>query len=247
VRQLSAHPLEHTKNIWRNYTSEATSQNSLYPYSGGVFMKLYLSLFALVILITQLGCDKKNTTDEITVPDSKESELPDSVYINVVQIPQNDNYSCATTSVAMAISHFEGLDSTPLDQDSIFVLSGADSTILRTQGNDMNALERITNHYGYQSTYTENMTDYNLELLLSKGILVVINFRPNVSANNTHAVLVIGYDKSLKTFYVNDPAKKYPGTLFSYSDLEQSWTAWLSSPRGLSNHSGFIIYPKGQK
>ncbi|MGA3288162.1 MAG: C39 family peptidase [Bacteroidota bacterium] len=205
-------------------------------------MKLCLSLFALVILITQLGCDEKNTT---TVPDLKESELPDHVYINVVQIPQNDNYSCATTSVAMAISHFEGLDSTPLDQDSIWVLSGADSTMIRTQGNDMNALERITKHYGYQSKYTENLTDYDLELFLSKGILVVINFRPNVSGNNTHAVLVIGYDRSLKTFYVNDPAKKTPGTLFSYSDLEQRWTAWLSSPRVLSNHSGFIIYPKG--
>ena len=56
-------------------------------------MKLYLILFAAVILVTQLGCDEKKKTDEITVPDSKESELPDSVYINVVQIPQNDNWA----------------------------------------------------------------------------------------------------------------------------------------------------------
>ncbi len=214
-------------------------------------MKTLLLILAVLSLSTQMCCDKANpevsTVKGIAVPRLKEIELPDHVHINVVHISQNDNYSCATTSVAMAVSHYKGLYSTPLDKEAIWKLSGADFNIIRTKGNDMSALERITKHYGYQSEFAENLTFHDLEFLLSKGILIVINFRPSLIWNNTHAVLVTGYDRSLKSFYVNDPINNSPNTLFSYSDLKSRWSAWLGKPRINSYHSGFIIYPKSIK
>jgi hypothetical protein len=207
-------------------------------------MKLLLSLAAMVGFCTLISCAGTSTVKGIAVPGLNEIELPDHITINVVQIPQHNNYSCATTSVAMAISHFEGLDLTPLDQDAVFALSGADINTLRNIGNDMRALARITNHYGYQSEYASNMTFHDLEFLLSKGILVVINIKRNVLDSYSHAVLLTGYDRVQKVFYFNDPATRNPGSKLSYSDLDRQWFAQLSSPSGLSINSGFIIYPK---
>jgi hypothetical protein len=170
-------------------------------------------------------------------------QLPNQIKINVVYIPQNDHKSCATTSVAMAISHYEGLDNQPLDKEIIWKMSGTDEDTAINYGNDMAGLERIAKHYGYKSEYADNLTFYDLEFLLSKGILVVVNIKEKKPGSAFHAVLLTGYDRVKKSFYIEDPANASNQEM-SYGDLAFRWIAYLSYPRGMSYRSGFIIYPK---
>lgn len=164
---------------------------------------------------------------------------PACVKLSVAHISQNDMKSCATTSVAMAISYYEGLK-IPLDKETVWKISGTEETCVYQYGNDMEGLKRIADFYGYQSEYVENMDISEIEDLLSKGILVMLNVE---NANFTHAILAIGYDHHQKRLFINDPADRQ-NTAIKYSDLETHWSAHLSSPRGKSFRSGFLIYPK---
>lgn len=166
--------------------------------------------------------------------------IPNQVKINVVHIPQDDHKSCATTALAMAISHYEGFDKRPLDKEMIWKMSETDENDVLNYGNDMNGLERISKHYGYKSKYAENLNFYDLEFLLSKGILVVVNIKAKKTGSATHAVLLTGYDRIKKAFYINDPAKADNNEM-SYADLDSRWSANLSYPAGMSTRSGFII------
>ena len=163
------------------------------------------------------------------------------IFQNVVYIPQNDGYSCTTTSVAMAISYYKNLDK-PLDKDTVWKISGIDEQTVYEIGNDMEGLKRIANHYGFKSKFAENMEIADVEHLLSKGMLVMLNIKGWTAP--THAVLVIGYDKNKKIFHINDPANR-KNKVLEYSDLETRWSTYLSSPKGNSYRSGFIIYPDG--
>ena len=107
----------------------------------------------------------------------------------------------------------------------------------------MQGLERIAHFYGYKSEYATHMTISDIEFLLSKGILVVLNIKVKPDGSATHAFLVTGYDKKRELFFINDPANNM-NKIFKYSDLKTRWSAYLSSPRGMSHRSGFIIYPK---
>ena len=107
----------------------------------------------------------------------------------------------------------------------------------------MEGLKNIANYYGYKSEYIEHMKISDIEYLLSKGILVMLNVKVNKQGSATHALLVIGYDKNKKIFYINDPSNRQ-NKVFEYSDLKTRWSAALSSPMGMSYRSGFIIYPK---
>ena len=162
------------------------------------------------------------------------------VKFDVPHIPQNDTYSCATTSLAMAISHFEGH---LLDKDTAWKISGTEKQAVFQYGNDMDGLKRLATHYGYRSEFKDMMTIRNLEDLLSQQALIVINVRANPDEPASHSVLVKGFDRDLETFYINDPADPQK-TSIPYSDLLTHWSAYLSSPQGLSNRSGFIVYPK---
>ncbi len=86
----------------------------------------------------------------------------------------------------------------------------------------------------------------DLEYLLSQGILVILNIKVKNKDSVSHALLVIGYDKNKKILYVNDPFNRQ-NKVFEYADLETRWSADLSSPKGKSHRSGFIIYPKNQE
>ena len=107
----------------------------------------------------------------------------------------------------------------------------------------MQGLKKIADYYGYKSKYVEHMNIADIELLLSKGIPVLLNIRFNKKGPISHAILAVGYDKNKKIFYVNDPAN-IQNKILDYSDLESRWSASLSSPKGESHRSGFIIYPK---
>jgi len=207
-------------------------------------MKKYLYLVIIICSIfIIIYCANKSSIIGINMSKENSVNTLDRVELNVIYIPQNDNKSCATTSVAMAISYYEKLNNKPLDTETVWEISGTDENTVYKYGNDMGGLERIASYYGYKSEYAEYMTINDLESLLSKGILVVLNIKVNKNESATHALLVTGYDKNDSIFYINDPANGL-NKVFEYSDLKSRWSAFLSSPRGMSYRSGFIIYPK---
>jgi uncharacterized protein YvpB len=165
------------------------------------------------------------------------------VRLDVVYIAQNDKNSCATTSVAMVISYYERLKDDPLNKDTVWNISGSDESMIKRYGNDMDGLKRIADHYGYKSKYLEYMELSDVEQFLSKGTPVTLNILFNKQASATHAILVIGYNKNRRIFYINDPSNEQ-NKILEYSDLESRWSAHLTSPRGMSYRSGFIVYPK---
>jgi hypothetical protein len=197
-------------------------------------------LIWLMLLIS--GCNRKSYIVGIDISKENIGSIPAVVKLNVVYIPQNDNKSCATTSAAMAISYYADLRK-PLDKEVVWKISGTDENTIYQYGNDMGGLKRIAEYFGYKSEYADNMAIHDIEFLLSKGILVVLNIRMNETGSATHAVLATGYDNSKKILYINDPAT-IDRKFFKYSDLEKRWSAILSSPMGMSYRSGFIIYPK---
>ena len=168
------------------------------------------------------------------------------VKLDIPYIAQNDNYSCATTSLAMAISYYEKLNDKPLDKEFVWKLSNTDEKDVCKYGNDMEGLKNIANYYGYRSEYKEKMEIADVEELLSQGALVILNFQVDNKSSATHAQLVTGYNKNKKIFYINDPAN-IQNQVLEYSDLQTRWNANLSSPRGQSHRSCFIIYPKNKE
>ena len=172
-----------------------------------------------------------------------ESKAENEVKLDVVYIAQNDKKSCATTSVAMAISYYEQLKDAPLNKDKVWNISGTDEAMIKQYGNDMDGLKRIADHYGYKSKYLEYMEVSDVERFLSDGIPVMLNILFSKQSSVTHAILVVGYNKNRRIFYINDPANDQ-NKIVEYSDLESRWSAHLSSPRGMSHRSGFIVYPK---
>lgn len=174
---------------------------------------------------------------------AQQATIPERVRFKVAYIPQNDSKSCATTSVAMAISYYKHLKDKPLDKETVWQISNSDENMIYRYGNDMKGLERIVKYYGYRGKYVDYMKLGDLEGMLAKGILVVLNIKVQADSSATHAVLVTGYDKSKKILYINDPAHSGNKSI-KYSDLKARWAAHLSFPRGMSYRSGFIIYPK---
>ncbi|MCP4458600.1 MAG: hypothetical protein GY816_11345, partial [Cytophagales bacterium] len=71
----------------------------------------YLNLVLLILIAcVAISCQSINLIDatrEGTIT------LPDKIILDVAQIFQNDTYSCATTSAAMAITYFENRNNNP--------------------------------------------------------------------------------------------------------------------------------------
>jgi Peptidase_C39 like family len=189
-------------------------------------------LSSALLLLTLVGCGggSSETSDASS----------GTVKHSVVNIYQNNDYTCATTSAAMAISYFDKL-AVPISNDVAWTLSGSSIDAIRSTGNDMDGLKRLADHYRYKSEYVNNMSTDMLEGLLAANALVVLNIKAGDTGNATHAVLATGYNKSARKIYVNDPAGRL--TEFDYSYLESRWSAFLTSPYGMSNRSGFVIYP----
>ena len=80
----------------------------------------------------------------ISLPFHAEDNSMNGVKLHVPYIPQNDTKSCATTSVAMAISFYEQLQDVPLDKELVWKISGIDEAIISRAGNDMKGLEAVS-------------------------------------------------------------------------------------------------------
>lgn len=172
-----------------------------------------------------------------------EQSAQNEIKLDVVYLSQNDNVSCATTSIAMVISYYERPKDAPLDVEIVWKISGTNKAMVNRYGNDMEGVKRVAVHYGYKSKYLDHMKLSDVEHFLSKGIPVMLNVLKDKGGSATHAILITGYNKWKRIFYVNDPANEQ-NKILGYSDLESRWSAPLSSPRGMSYRSGFIVYPK---
>jgi ABC-type bacteriocin/lantibiotic exporter with double-glycine peptidase domain len=193
----------------------------------------------LVLTLFLAGCASRSLKG-IRIDAADLESIPDSIRHDVPFIAQNDNYSCATTSLAMAISYYED-GTTAIDKDSAWQISGIDRETVRKMGNDMAGLERLATHFGYESEYGNRLSISTLEFLLSQNALIVLNIRASRTGRQTHAVLATGYNRTRETLYINDPGDS-PKEM-SYADLEARWSAYLSNPRGMSRRSGFVVYP----
>jgi len=171
--------------------------------------------------------------------------LPEKYSMAVPHISQNDNYSCATTSVAMALSSYQSLFIRPLDKEESWIISKSNKFQIRTFGNDARALIRLIQYYGFSGEAVNHIGIYNLKYLLSKGILVVLFIRPNPNKFETHAVLAIGYSDSEQKIFIEDPSNYFSD--FSYKDINYYWNAFLSNPIGMTEQAGLIIYPEKLK
>ena len=203
--------------------------------------KAALLVFIAVIFAIP-GCSRK-ASNTLVVRQRHISQTPAEVINNVVLIKQNDNYSCATTSVAMIISEYEGLHDTPLNKDEVWSLSGSNIGTIRTRGNDLDGLKRICATFGYNYEFIQDLTTKEVEYLLSQGVFLVAFIQ--INETSTHAIVLTGYNKKAKLFYVNDPA----GTTaqIPYSAMDVYWKAMLSHPRILTHRAALVIFPKGMK
>ncbi len=158
-------------------------------------------------------------------------------------IKQNDDYSCATTSLAMIISEYQGLHNKPLDKNIVWKDSESSIDTVKTSGNDVEGLCRICNKYGFRYEFLQNVTNQEVEYLLSKHIYMVAFIR--INAKVTHAVVIAGYDRTIKHFYINN-TNGLKGSI-SYSDFDKCWNALLSHPRIASSRSVLVVFPNDIK
>jgi hypothetical protein len=200
--------------------------------------------FTLLVLgcLALAGCRSGSDLKGVSFTPEELAKLPNVHRTELAFLPQNDTKSCATTSLAMAITHYEGRDDRPLDKEETWRLSGSDETAVATRGNDIAGLRRIADHYGYESEFCQNLGFDELRGLLARGILAVIFIKLDEEGLRTHAVLVTGYDSGRRVFFVNDPSTG-PGDLGS-GFLEANWRAWLSEPRIEARRAAFIVYPR---
>jgi ABC-type bacteriocin/lantibiotic exporter with double-glycine peptidase domain len=184
--------------------------------------KILYSILVMFLLSIVIGCMHSNSN---------------KVLLDVGYIQEYNDLSCATTAIAMIISYYE---KQPLDAETVWKISEANEYVLREYGNDIRCLKRISDHYGYKSEFLENRTIADIEKFLSQGIPVMVNIK--VASQQTHALLIVGYDKNKKVFYIED-AGSINNKILKYSGLEQCWSAYLISSREYY-HSVFIVYPK---
>ena len=204
-------------------------------YKKGMKMKMFKH--ALMLLIVGLLCGCNSSLKHITLPEKYIETLPETVKLDVPHIPQNDRYSCATTSLAMVMSYY---DKKRYEKSDVWDASGSLVSAVTKNGNDMAGLKRAAEHFGFtRYEFATGLSIDSVKYLVSKHIPVIINIK-NFHRNSYHAVVITGYDK--EGFFIADPANyTYSKT---YAAVNAHWQAKLSSPRGEVYKSGFIVYPK---
>ncbi len=188
----------------------------------------------IMLLVEFASCYKNQNNLEYD-----KNHIPDKYLINMDRIKQNDNYSCATTSVAMIISYYKQL-SEPLNKDYIWELSKTDKERVLRYGNDIMGLNRICDYYDYNYEFKQNMSFDDLHYFISKNIPVVIFI--NFDRKHTHATVVNGYDSDKKVFYIIDPSVE--DEVMPEAFLEKHWSALLSNPKTESHRAGYLIFKK---
>jgi predicted double-glycine peptidase len=166
------------------------------------------------------------------------------VRLKVPHISQNDNYSCGTTAVAMAISYHEKRFDDPLDKEESWRISKSDIAFTRTMGFSLSGFRNLVSAYGYRGQFVNRLGLERLKILLSNGIPVVLFIRPNINSKNTHAVLAVGYVDSIGALLVEDPANAKRA--YGYGELDDFWKAWIGEPGMNTERAGYIVFPRNR-
>jgi hypothetical protein len=201
-------------------------------------MKKFLYFLQIFLLFILFGCSETKD-DVISLKRIDEKTIPKQTINEVCLIKQNDNYSCATTSLAMIISEYKGLHEKPLDKDIVWKYSESSISTIRTLGNDVEGLYKICNKYGFRYEFIQHLTNKEVEYLLSKHIYMVAFI--SINENQTHAITITGYDRTNKHFYINN-TNGQKGSI-SYSDFDKCWSALLSHPRIVSERGALVVFP----
>ncbi len=199
-------------------------------------MKKFMLFIVSVFVFT--AC---SSVRNIKIPDNFVELIPAKHKIEKFSnIQQRDGYSCATTSLAMVMAHY---DSKPYYKDEVWDASGSSiRRVTKVCGNDMEGLKRAAKHYGFNNyEFVRDLSLNELKYLISKNIPVVVNIR-NFYQSSYHAIVVIGYDK--EGLYFSDPS--YPSFYKKdYKTFLRQWYASLCSPKGKKQRqTAFILYPK---
>lgn len=196
------------------------------------------SLILLLIIALFSSCMNTRITG---INYDEAEEIPVRHFIEVPHISQNDDYSCGTTSVAMAVSYHLGLFENPLDKEEVWQLSGNDKQTIYARGHDTSGYMRLMAHFGLKGEFVNRLGLDGLKYLIAHDLPVVLFHRPEADKPYTHAVLAVGYNDDQQLIYVEDPADRIKG--FYYDDLLLKWNAWIANPIGKSTQAGFIVYP----
>lgn len=197
----------------------------------------FISVFIVVLFLPLLlsGC---GGLSGIEVPEGYESTLPAKAEINVRIVSQCDNYSCATSSLAMVMSYY---DHKMYYKQEVWDASGSRISDVRDRcGNDMNGLKRAAEKYGFTKfQFVRSMKLSELKYLISQDIPVIVNIKNFFNPKRSHAVVVTGYDE--QDMIINDPSGR------SYKIDNQKfldhWYANLCTPqKGRNNKSAFVLY-----
>lgn len=141
----------------------------------------------------------------------------------------------------MALAYDQGR---AVDPHEVWEHSGSQAQEIAVYGNDMEALAMAARFYGFRTQFCEAMTVDFLESQLARRNLVILNIKAFPTGDATHAVLAVGFDKTEKRIYIQDPSGKQTSPAsFTYAELEARWTAFLANPRRLSQHGGLIVFP----
>jgi ABC-type bacteriocin/lantibiotic exporter with double-glycine peptidase domain len=197
-------------------------------------MNRILCVCFLLSLLTLCNSCKNSNINSKTL-----SNTPNEYKIDIVRIPQNDDYSCATTSLDMIISYYNKEDK-PIDKEYIWKLSKTSKEQVKKYGNNIKGLDRIADLYKYKHKFQQGMSFDDLRLYISHNIPVIVFI--NYDEKHTHATLINGYDINKKIFYVLDPS--VDETIMSESFLNTHWSAWLSNPKINSYRAGYIVFNK---
>lgn len=191
----------------------------------------------IVFSLVLYGCSSTG----VDTPDNYQANLPKNAMLDVERISQYDNYSCATTSLAMVMDYYDS-ENVILKQDVWNASGSSIDDVTKRCGNDMNGLERAAKEYGFENyKFASGLSIDELKYLVSNDIPVVVNIR-NFFMESFHAVVVTGYDD--ENIYINDPASAGGGKYsVSYEKFLKHWYASLCTPRkGKHTRSAFILY-----
>ena len=203
-----------------------------------IYIKINL-IFTFIFSLILYGCTQQNE-NIISLKNIKEKNVPVKAINDVVLINQNDNYSCATTSLGMILSEYEGKHNNPLDKDLIWNYSGSSKSVVTTCGNDLEGLYKVCDKFGYKYELIQNLSNLEVEYLLSKGIYLVAFVR--VDEYRTHAIVITGYDRFERLFYINDPS--YTKIFIPYSILDSKWNSGLIHPTINTVRAALVVIPK---
>jgi len=195
---------------------------------------VYIFMITLFVLSGCVGIRK------ISVPENYVDSLPKSKLIDVPLIGQYDNYSCATTALAMVMSYY---DNTIYPKNEVWDRSGASiHEATKVCGNDMHALKKAATSYGFHNhEFVSPLKLEELKYLISKNIPVIVNIKTYQCNTCYHAVVITGYDEEL--LFINDP--KGHKARMPISQFKKNWKAHLCTPRrDMFSNSAFILYSK---